>query len=134
MNEPPAPTEGDLTSFRNRNYQYRSESRYKSPLAAIGYVRLPEGPGPRETVWMANVSCHGIGFLCKFQIPVRARLLIELPPLAAQKRELTGHVIHATQQLSGDWLIGCRLDTPLSHEELDLCLTFDTPFFTELKQ
>src|SRR5688500_9182508 len=98
MSEPPISSEGEFTSHRNRDFQFRRESRYKSPLAAIAYVR-PDQHHQRETVWMANVSTHGLGFLCKAPVPVGTRLTVEMAALAGSKQILAGVVMHATQQL-----------------------------------
>lgn len=130
MSEPPIHSEGELTGFRNRNFQFRTESRYKSPLAALAYIRTEENSDHRETVWLANVSYHGVGFLTKVSIAAKVRLLIEIPALSNIKRDVVVEVMHATQQLNGDWLIGCQLNAALTHEELEECLTFDSPFMS----
>ena len=56
MNEPPISNEAELTSFRNRNLQYRRESRYKSGLAALAYIRTIEKNDGRETA--SNQAHH----------------------------------------------------------------------------
>jgi hypothetical protein len=132
MSEPPVSSEGELTSFRNRNLQFRKESRYKSPLAAIAYVHADQRP-ERETVWMANVSSNGLGFLCKAPVPVGTHLVVEMGALAGGRRDLSGVVVHATQQLNGDWLVGCQLDAPLTDDEMEACLNFESPYLSQLK-
>jgi hypothetical protein len=134
MSEPPVHSEGELTGLRHRNFQFRAESRYKPPLAAIAYLRGPDGAEGRETVWLANVSHHGLGLLSKKSIPHQASLHIEIPALVSMNRQLTATVVHATQQLNGDWLIGCLLNTPLNYDELEACLALDSPFFSQLKK
>src|SRR5436305_4355976 len=108
-NEPPVSNEGELTSFRNRNFQFRSESRYKSPLAALAYIRTEDGALQRETVWLANLSTRGVGFLSKSPLPVNTQLHIEIPALVLSRREVAAVVMHSTQQINGDWLVGCQL-------------------------
>jgi len=133
MNEPPVSNEGELTSFRNRNFQFRSESRYKSPLAALAYIRTDPQAKDRETVWLANLSIRGVGFLSKSPLPAKLIVHIEIPALALARREITAEVMHATQQINGDWLVGCQLATPLTDEELETCLSFDSPYLSKLK-
>src|SRR5436305_1858951 len=118
-NEPPVSNEGELTSFRNRNFKFRPESRYKSPLAALAYIRVDQVAASRETVWLANLSTRGVGFLSKSPLPVRTALHIEIPALVLARREVGAIVMHATQQINGDWLVGCRLEAPLSDDELE---------------
>jgi hypothetical protein len=134
MSDDPVLTEGELTNLRDRDHQFRSESRYKSPLAAIAYVHTDDQPDRRQTVWLANISHHGIGFLSKSSIDVGIRLRIEMIALAASKREIVAEVMHATLQVNGDWIIGCRLDMPLRQDELEVCLTFDSPFLSSLEK
>lgn len=127
MNDQPMPAEGEITNFRDKTYHFRSEPRYKCPLAFLSYVDV--GGTASETIWLANVSQNGVAFVATQPVEVGSALQMVIPPLGRDST-LAITVVHSTRQCNGDWLIGCRFDQPLTDSQLDICLQVDGEFST----
>ncbi len=119
MNNLPSPDEPVLTAFRDRQFTFRREPRYKCPLACIGYSHYENR---KEMIWFANFSIHGMGFYSTKPFPVETPLQIEMVVSGIDKESVRATVVHSTQQANGDWLIGCIWEIPLTQEKLELYL------------
>jgi PilZ domain len=76
-----------------------------------------------DTAWMGrlrNISRNGIGLSLKKRFEPGTPLLIELSESPRVSRHLAAHVVHATPDKNGRWIIGCRFDCPLSLEEMQI--------------
>src|ERR1700694_2112768 len=124
MDPMPLPGEGEFTQFRDSpSAQLRKEARYKCPLTTMAFAGEEGNPeAPEQTVWLANISRHGLAFYSGRTYLAGEHLFLRIKDLEPHRRGLAILVMHATRQLNGDWLVGCRLETPLNAEELDQCL------------
>lgn len=66
-----------------------------------------------------NISSCGLGFLADFPLTPETALTIVLDSsLENSPCQLPAHVVHATKQDSGQWLIGCALENKLPQDTL----------------
>jgi hypothetical protein len=100
----------------------RCEPRYHCGLATLG--RFVAGqPHELHRVWVLNLSTRGTGLLLAQPLSVETLLVLHLKSTAGDRRyELPGRVVHATVQISGDWLVGCEFADPLSADDLEALL------------
>jgi c-di-GMP-binding flagellar brake protein YcgR len=104
----------------------RATIRYRCAPATYGRVFLNEEEEDHEyqRAWLADLSLSGVGLVMVRSIPVGHSIYILIrTPTTQQLLLLQGRVVHATQQVSGEWLIGCQFDRPLTREELDELLS-----------
>ena len=97
----------------------RATVRYHCAPATLGRLQLP----PREEVqkaWVLNISLAGVGLLLSRPLEPELAVVIRMDDTAgARVYDLPARVIHATKEIGGDWVVGCRLDTPLTQDDLD---------------
>ncbi len=97
----------------------RATVRYRCPPATPGRVYAAEDL-EYQRGWLQDLSATGIGLLmCK---PLHNDLFvtIQLKSINSKKSyNLAAHVVHATQQPSGEWIVGCHFVDELSLEDLD---------------
>lgn len=96
----------------------RLEARY--PATGGLYFRSREDA---LLAWarIRNVSVSGIGLLLDRHIRARTRLILQLSsPESGTPVERIAQVRYCTLYVPGQWLVGCRFETELSHEELRL--------------
>jgi hypothetical protein len=100
----------------------RATVRYRCAPATIG--RLYIGADDEfQHAWIVNLSETGAGFVLPRAIPSGSSVLIQIRAAeSAIVQEVTATVVHCTDQLLGDWMIGCVFDEPLSPEMLDTLL------------
>lgn len=109
-------------SNRERWRNVRGTARYRCAPATFGRVHVdsPEGDREFQHVWLTDLSRGGVGLVMLRPVPVGAGIQLSLRnPTTGQPVHLHGVVAHSTQQVSGDWLIGCQFATEISGDELD---------------
>ena len=120
MSTVPAPIEAEFTLLRQRyqGVRLRKATRYRCSLATLCHVILPD-EGQRLEAWASNLSETGIAFSMDRGLEAGRPVLLRLK--GRQGRVLTkdAQVAHATQQLDGNWCIGCHFAEPLDLETLD---------------
>jgi PilZ domain len=80
--------------------------------------------GLSETAWLGKVrdiSIAGIGLSMTRRFEPGTALIIEI----SERILLRAHVIHATPETEGRWIIGCIFDSVLSEQELRAFLADD---------
>ena len=78
-----------------------------------------------DTAWMGrvrDVSRSGIGLNLSQRFEPGTALIVELSERPKVLRHLLVHVVHATAERKGRWIIGCTFDCPLSPEEMEIFL------------
>jgi hypothetical protein len=101
----------------------RATIRYHCAPATLGRVALP----PKEETqqgWVLDISRNGLGLLLPRPLPSGLPVLVRMKDTAgANVYDLPGQVVHATKQVAGgEWVVGCRLDAPLTQDDLDALL------------
>jgi hypothetical protein len=97
----------------------RATVRYRCPPATPGRVYAAEDL-QYQRGWMQDLSVTGIGLLMTKPLERDLFVTIQLKsPSSNKSYNLPAHVVHATQQPSGDWMVGCHFICALSLEELD---------------
>jgi hypothetical protein len=74
-----------------------------------------------NTGWLGrvqDVSVSGIALDLRRRFQPGTALNIELASKADGSRRFVVHVVHATQQLNGRWVMGCAFAEPLSEQQL----------------
>ena len=87
--------------------------------AEIWCLGIGSRTAKRASAWsgrVRDISIAGIGLSMSRRFEPGTALIIELRPTAL--RHLPVHVIHATRDAEGHWIIGCTFDRPLSQQEL----------------
>jgi hypothetical protein len=98
---------------------HRASVRYRCPPASVGRVYLTEDLEFLRA-FLYNLSTSGIGLLLNKPLDCGLFLTIQLQsPNSKRNYSLAAHVIHSTQQTSGDWLVGCQFVSPLTSADLD---------------
>jgi hypothetical protein len=99
----------------------RATVRYRCAPATFGRVIVDHAEDQvYQRAWLADLSQSGAGLVMSRPVGVDVAVhLVLRNPVSQQLVLLQGRVIHATQQISGDWLIGCQFTRRLSHQELD---------------
>jgi hypothetical protein len=97
----------------------RATVRYHCAPATLGRLQLP----PREEMqntWVLDISLAGVGLLLGRALEPGLAVVIHMGDRSgARVYDLPAQVIHATKEISGDWVVGCRLDTSLTQDDLD---------------
>jgi c-di-GMP-binding flagellar brake protein YcgR len=78
-----------------------------------------------DTAWMGRVrdiSRGGMGLSLSQRFEPGTALIVELSERPKILRHLLVHVVHATEEKKGRWIIGCTFDCPLSPEEMQIFL------------
>jgi hypothetical protein len=123
MDSVPRPDKGEPSpSPANTSQHLRREPRYGCPLTTNAQARDTGGEECREqTVWLANISQNGLAFYSGRSFVTGERLFLRIADLEPDRQGVMLQVMHVTHQPSGDWLVGCQLESPLSAEELRRC-------------
>ena len=85
-----------------------ASSKEESGIAWLGRIR--------------DISPDGIGLNMSRRFEPETALIIELAKRPEVLPHLAAHVVHATPQTTGRWIIGCTFDRVLSPEELQTFL------------
>jgi hypothetical protein len=97
----------------------RATVRYRCPPATAGRVQLADDVKFLRA-WLQNLSAAGIGLLMSKPLDCGLLVTVQIKSQVSKKTyALSAHVIHATQQSKGEWLIGCAFEEPLTSENLD---------------
>jgi hypothetical protein len=109
---------GDPSPLSDR----RATERYHCAPATLVRLQVP----PKQEIqqgWLLDGSLGGVGMLLARPQEPGLAVVIRLSTMAGAKvYELPARVIHATAYSGGDWVVGCRLDTPLTQDDLDAVL------------
>ena len=101
-------------SFAISRSEQRRESRYKCPkLARVFPSNTPKSLARLSIVH--DISAHGIGLLLTKHMSPGTMMNVELSGRAVTNR--VAQVVHSTRT-EGGWIVGCKLDNPLSDQEL----------------
>jgi hypothetical protein len=107
---------------RNQWDKRRAAPRYHCGPATLGHLVAPDS-GEIRRGWVLDLSTGGAGLLLPQPLPPGSLVVLHIKSSTGDRRyELPGRVIHATTQLSGDWLVGCEFADPLADEDLDALL------------
>ena len=114
----PAAEPADSSRHRPR----RATVRYRCAPATIGKLYV-SGDQVFQSAWVQNLSATGIGMILPHAVDVGVFITIQMKSTdLRQTFELSGQIVHCTQQPGGDWTVGCELLQPLSPEDLDSLL------------
>lgn len=112
----------DLSNRRRSWRDLRATVRYRCAPATFGRVLLDDCSDDQEyqRAWLADLSAGGAGLMMIRPVAVGSSLhLVLRNPINHQLILLQAHVVHATQQVSGDWLVGCQFCRSLDREDLE---------------
>ncbi|MBY0522981.1 MAG: PilZ domain-containing protein [Gemmataceae bacterium] len=73
-------------------------------------------------VAIRDISVGGLGLISSRPLQKGTFLAITLEGANDRSRRLRAHVVHCTEQVRGEWNVGCMLSGELSHEELEAFL------------
>ena len=93
------------------------------PTSATGKAEI-------DTAWLGrvrDVSTAGIGLSMTRRFEPGTALIVELSERPKVLRHLLVHVIHATPEPNGRWILGCAFDCALSQQELQTFLDEQSP-------
>jgi PilZ domain len=97
----------------------RATVRYRCPPATPGRVYVAEDL-EYQRGWLQDLSVAGIGLLMSKPLARDLHVTIQLKSVCSEKTySLAAHVVHATQQSSGEWVVGCLFVDALSLADLD---------------
>ncbi len=97
----------------------RATVRYRCPPATPGRIYRSEDL-EFQRAWLQDLSMTGVGLLMAKPLERDIFVTIQIKsPNSKRTHQLNAHVVHSTQQASGDWLIGCQFLEPLVHEDLE---------------
>jgi hypothetical protein len=86
-------------------------------------AKSASGRAKLDAAWLGKVrdiSTAGIGLSMSRRFEPGTALIVELRP--RMLRHLLVHVVHATPDAGGRWIIGCTFEYPLSQQELQTFL------------
>lgn len=70
--------------------------------------------------WILDLSKGGAGLLLPRSLKIGQIITLQIvSPAQGDRREFAARIAHATQQRSGEWMIGCEFLSPLSTDQLD---------------
>ena len=73
-----------------------------------------------QPAWVLDVSLGGIGLLVSRALDPGLSVVIRMSDTAGAKvYDLPARIVHTTKEPGGDWIVGCRLDKPLTQQDLD---------------
>jgi hypothetical protein len=97
----------------------RATVRYHCAPATLGRLQLPA----REEIqkaWVLDLSLGGVGLLLTRALEPGLAVVVRMNGSAGGRiYDLPARVVHATKDIGGDWVVGCRLDTALTQDDLD---------------
>ena len=73
------------------------------------------------TGWLGKVrdiSRGGLSLILRRGFKRGTNLILDMPTNAGELRRLPVHVVHATWEKDGRWILGCEFASPLGQEEL----------------
>ncbi len=101
----------------------RGSVRYHCAPATFGRVALVEDQ-EYQRAWVLDLSAGGVGLLLSRPLPMGTLVVIQIKGPSSNKTfELPAHVVHATLQANGGWVVGCELVDRLGEEDLDELLS-----------
>src|SRR4051794_32216006 len=123
MAQPTVPVPADLRLVqRPPSGRRRAETRYQCGPATPGRLLTDPAAAPLRA-WVLNLSHNGAGILVAKALEPKAEFLLTIKSQAAGTvYQLRARVAHCTQQVNGEWLVGCELLTPLTDDDLDALL------------
>jgi hypothetical protein len=97
----------------------RAYVRYSCAPATAGRLWLA-ADNEYQLGWVANLSRGGVGLQLAKRIDAGSHAVLLMSGGASKKTyEFNSHVIHATEQPNGEWIVGLEFVRELSVEELD---------------
>ena len=76
-----------------------------------------------QRAWVLDVSLGGVGLLLGRPLQPGTPVVVCITGAEDGKiHELPAEVVHATREVGGEWVVGCRLTQELSREELEALL------------
>ena len=115
ISQPPIVGKGKKPSWQNQ----RATVRYRCAPATTGKVYLPEDL-EFQRAWLQDLSASGIGLILSKSLDIGLFVNIQLKsPNSNKSYSIPAHVVHATDQSSGEWIIGCEFVTRLTSDEVD---------------
>lgn len=118
------PIQAEMTLLQRHQWiKRRVEPRYHcGPATAARVLHRVGGEAPRR-VWILNLSATGAGIQAAQPLEAETLIVINLRSVAQDRVfDLPARVVHCTQQVNGEWLIGCEFADQLSPDDLDALL------------
>jgi c-di-GMP-binding flagellar brake protein YcgR len=107
---------------RRRWINRRAFVRYQCALATAGRV-YPEQRQEFHRAWVLDLSRGGAGLLLNRALPLHQEVMLHITsPSGKERLAFPARVVHLTEQVDGDWLIGFEFLVPLTNEHLDILL------------
>jgi hypothetical protein len=95
----------------------RAMVRY--PIRRQAYCSMPCSVHyGRLLAMVRDISRSGIGLLVGRPFEVETPLIIEIPTAHGHPFQLLARVVYSTRQAESQWIVGCRLATDLTDDEL----------------
>ncbi len=106
----------------NRRGNCRATIRYRCAPATIGKV-ISTDNHDFQTAWIIDLSLTGLGIQLMRPLTVGQPVTITVRSYDNSRRfVLTGRVVHCNPCPQGEYIAGCELNKPLTHEDLDQIL------------
>jgi hypothetical protein len=97
----------------------RATVRYRCAPATLGRVYLTDDHEFQHG-WLIDLSATGVGMALARPIPVGTDAVIQIRGADGRRvYDLPARIVHCTEQVQHDWIVGCVFDTPLSPDDLD---------------
>jgi hypothetical protein len=117
----PLPAELKLVP-RSQWDHHRSHARYQCSPATLARI-APAASMDTLHGWVLNLSLDGAGVLLPRPLEPETLFVLHVKNSVGDRvYALAGRVVHATTQLTGDWLIGCIFADPLTADDLEALL------------
>jgi hypothetical protein len=108
---------------KHRPKEERASVRFSKDEEISCHPKNASGRAKFAAAWsgrVRDISTAGIGLSMTGRFEPGTALVVELRPRVL--RHLFVHVVHATPDTDGQWIIGCTFDRPLSPQELQTFL------------
>ncbi len=109
-----APTRKSGRQDRRVWVRYPSERKSTCQPVALPTATQPEGQWGAQ---VRDISAGGVCLYLRRRFERGTPLIVEFPDVAGEKVTVTAQVVRVTAERGG-WIIGCKLEPPLSDETL----------------
>lgn len=100
----------------------RVSIRYRCAPATVGKV-ISASDQEFQRAWILDLSLHGIGMELSRPLDPGHLIIVTIRSSDGKSmHEVSATVMHCDLSLQGSWYVGCKLNVPLSRDELDQLL------------
>lgn len=96
----------------------RATVRYRCAPATSGRIYFSEDL-EFQPAWLQDLCLTGVGLVMNKPLDRGQVVTVQLKGASKKIYQLSAHVMHATQQSGGDWLLGLEFADKLSRDDLD---------------